>query len=244
MRRLAKACLSGAATAGLLLSQLMPVGCAGPQAHCRVTPQPMSDAGPDIRPYFHDPAGEHSPGRDALVRLLQKRIKYVFVIFNENHSFDNEFGTFPGVNGLYSDGRRPRSAADTPGFTQTYTDLVNGKTVTVQPFLIGPGQNSTVVDSVDHSHRGLATKIDTVNGTPRMDRFAYDEYTRFAREGGTANNAKGTQYARLVMSYIDCDTIPFFWKWASRLHDLRQYLCDGGHALDPKRDRHDRRPVG
>ena len=46
-----------------------------------------------------------------LARLLQAQVKYVFVIFNENHSFDNEFGTFPGVNGLYSDGTSPRSAA-------------------------------------------------------------------------------------------------------------------------------------
>ncbi len=26
----------------------------------------------------------------------------------------------------------------------------------------------------------------------------------------------GTQFARLVMSYIDCDTIPFFWQYANR----------------------------
>ena len=94
-----------------------------------------------------------------LVKLLRQRIKYVFVIFNENHSFDNEFGTFPGVNGIYSDGMKPRSPGDTPGFTQTYTD-VSGVKVTVQPFKIGPAQNSSVVDSVDHSHTGFAKKID------------------------------------------------------------------------------------
>jgi phospholipase C len=202
------------ATASLLLFQVTPAACAGPQARPMVTAQPVSTAGRDIRRYFNDPAGVRRIERDALVRLLRKKIKYVFIIFNENHSFDNEFGTFPGVNGIYSDGRKPRSPADTPGFTQTYTDLISGKSVTVRPFLIGPGQNSTVVDSVDHSHLGLATKMDTVNGTPRMDKFAYEEYQRFAKNGGTANNAKGTQYARLVMSHIDCNTIPFFWKWA------------------------------
>ena len=49
-----------------------------------------------------------------------------------------------------------------------------------------------------------------------MDKFAYDEYTRFASKGGAANDAEGKQFARLVMSHIDCDTIPFFWQWASR----------------------------
>ena len=215
MRRLAEPCLSAAATASLLLSLVMPVACAGPQARPMVTAQPVINVGPDIRRYFNDPVREHGRDRDALVKLLREKIKYVFVIFNENHSFDNEFGTFPGVNGLYSDGLKPRSSVDTPGFTQTYTDLISGKTVTVRPFLIGPGQNSTVVDSVDHSHKGLATKIDIVHGTPQMDKFAYDEYHRFAEIGGTGNNAKGTQYARLVMSHIDCDTVPFFWKWAS-----------------------------
>ena len=98
-----------------------------------------------------------------LVTLLRQRIKYVFVIFNENHSFDNEFGTFPGVNGIYSDGLKPRSAAGTPGFTQTYTDHKR-RDRHGPPFRIGPEQNSSVVDSVDHSHTGLAKKIHVVNG--------------------------------------------------------------------------------
>ena len=178
-----------------------------------VTAQP--GIGPDFEKHFNDPIREPKLSQREVTELLQKRIKYVFVIFNENHSFDNEFGTFPGVNGLYSDGQRPRSAANTPGFTQTYTD-VNRLTISVQPFKIGPDQNSTVVDSVDHSHTGLTTKINIISGVAKMDKFAYDEYTRFAKNGGAANIAKGTQFARLVMSHIDCDTIPFFWQWASR----------------------------
>src|SRR3974377_1539617 len=152
--------------------------------------------------------------QDQMTALLRAQIKYVFVIFNENHSFDNEYGTFPGANGLYSDGVNPRSAANTPGFTQTYTD-VSGATVTVQPFLIGPMQNSTVVDSVDHSHTGLAAKIHVVNGVAQMDQFAADEYTRFASKGGSANAAEGTQFARLVMAHIDCAPLPFFCVRAS-----------------------------
>jgi phospholipase C len=168
-------------------------------------------------------AGINSPGQDPVLsklqiaQLLQKKIKYVFVIFNENHSFDNEYGTLPGVNGLYADASgNARSAANTPGFNQTYTDLISGATVTVQPFLIGPAQNASSVDSVDHSHTGLAKKIHVVNGAAQMDQFALDEYSRFATAGGAANNAKGTQFARLVMSHIDCNTIPFFWQWATR----------------------------
>ncbi len=227
MKIFTKFCLAAAVAASLLLSLVIPASFAASQGEDKcgwdkewqkdpgVAGQPRSDAGQDIQPYCSNPDGEHRLPQKDLVQLLRKRIKYVFVIFNENHSFDNEFGTFPGVNGLYSDGLKPRSAANTPGFTQTYVDLISGQTITVQPFRMGPQQNSTVVDSVDHSHTGLATKLDVVNGAPRMDKFAYDEYQRFAKNGGIANNAKGTQFARLVMSHIDCDTIPFFWTWAS-----------------------------
>ncbi len=179
-----------------------------------VTLQPR-DSGLRQNPYLDEPGDDPVLPPQAMAKLLQKKIKYVFVIFNENHSFDNEFGTFPGVNGLYADAHGPRPAAKTPGFTQTYTDA-NGQTVVVQPFRIGPDRNSNVVDSVDHSHGGLAQKLDVVNGEPTMEGFARREYSRFAPPGATAaQQAKGTQFARLVMSHVDCDTVPFFWQWAS-----------------------------
>jgi len=184
-----------------------------PSPRRMVTLQP--EPGAAISPYVVDPATEPPMSRPALIRLLRTKIKYVFVIFNENHSFDNEFGTFPGANGLYSDGSHPRDAAHTPGFTQTYSG-VDGKPVTVTPFRLGPEQNATVVDSVDHTHPGLAKKLDVQHGVAAMDGFAAEEYGRFASKGGDANIAMGTQFARLVMSYIDCDTIPFFWQYASR----------------------------
>jgi phospholipase C len=185
------------------------------QAIPSVTAQP--GVGPDIRPYFNNPAKDPELPPSEMVKLLQENIKYVFIIFNENHSFDNEYGTFPGVNGVYSDGLRPRSAGNTPGFTQTYIDLHTGTKVTVRPFRIGPEQNSSAIDGADHVHTAVAEKIDVdpATGVARMDKFAYEEYNRFASLGGAANEAEGTQFARVVMAHIDCDTIPFFWQWAS-----------------------------
>jgi phospholipase C len=175
-----------------------------------VTLQPPG--GPDVKAYLSDPASDPPLSADQLQALVQQKIRYVFVIFNENRSFDSEYGTFPGANGLYSDGQVARPA---PGAAQTYTDL-EGNRVTVAPFRIGPAENANVVDSVDHSHTGLARKIDVVDGTARMDGFARDEYTRLAPPGATAaQQAKARQYARLVMAHVDCDTIPFFWRWAS-----------------------------
>src|SRR5208282_5078568 len=129
-----------------------------------VTTQP--EPTPDVAPYFvsdSDPRWSSAEWSKEDIAALRQKIKYVFVIFNENNSFDHEYGTFPGANGLYSDGQNPRSAANTPGFYQTYTD-VNGSVHTVSPFRLGPQQNSTFVDSVDHSHTGLAAKLNTVGG--------------------------------------------------------------------------------
>ena len=180
-----------------------------------VTLQPAGGPGP--AKLINDPAADPKLSTAQLTKLIQNRVKYVFVIFHENHSFDNEYGTFPGVNGLYSDGQNARSAANTPGFVQTYNDA-NGLTVSVQPFKIGPAQSANVVDSVDHGHTGLAKKLAVLNGTPQMSGFAQDEFTGKAGAAPAAGSAaykKGAQFANLVMSHVDCDTIPFFWQWAS-----------------------------
>jgi phospholipase C len=181
------------------------------------TAQP--DPSQDVTPYFvgeTDPHWSSAEWSKQDIETLRQKIKYVFVIFNENRSFDHEYGAFPGVNGLYSDGKNPRSAADTPGFTQSYLDTVTGKTVTVEPFLVGPQQNASFKDSTDHSHKSLAAKLDVKNGIPQMDKFAEVEWRDYAKPGSAEGEKQGTQFARLVMAHIDCDTIPFFWLYASR----------------------------
>ena len=178
-----------------------------------VTAQPTP--GPAVAPYFVDPASEKAMPRDQVIALLRKKVKYVFVVFNENHSFDNEFGTFPGANGIYADGHGKRDAAHTPGFTETVT-AKDGSTFTVSPIRLGPAQNASFRDSVDHSHTGLAHKLDVTDGTPRMDHFAQADYDRVAKPGDAKLDKMGRQFAQLVMSHIDCDTIPFFWSYANR----------------------------
>jgi phospholipase C len=209
MKRNLKSATALVAAASLLQPALL-VGAAAQNASL-VTAQPNPPQA--VVPYYNP--NPNTVPYENIIPLLQQQVKYVFVIFNENHSFDNEYGTFPGVNGIYSDGINPRSPANTPGFTQTYQD-VNGNTVTVQPFLLGPKQNSTFRDSVDHSHTGLATKINVVDGMAQMNQFSFDEYYKYAKAGNVASQKEGTEFARVVMSHIDCNTIPFFWQYASR----------------------------
>ena len=50
------------------------------------------------------------------IELLRQKVKYVFVIFHENKSFDHYFGTYPGANGLFEAPARATPANKTPSF--------------------------------------------------------------------------------------------------------------------------------
>ena len=177
----------------------------------------------------------------AKLALLQKNVKYVFVLFQENRSFDHHFGTFPGADGLFS-----KPAGQTPGSSQPIVDT-NGQVGTISPFLIprysGDANGGTVylnpedIDSVDHSHSGLVNSIDYRNGVTRNDRYALNEEGLTTDINGNivsiktmaAPTANPTllqkQRAELVVSHVDCDTVPFLWQYADRFA-----LLDNFHA--------------
>ncbi|HWA82392.1 MAG TPA: alkaline phosphatase family protein, partial [Fimbriimonadaceae bacterium] len=146
-------------------------------------------------------------------QLLRKRVKHVFILYQENRSFDHYFGTFPGAEGLFS-----HPAAQTPGFNQTFIG-VDGKTRTIHPFRIGPAQYAADTADVDHSHGAIVAKMNVVRGEPKMNRFAWVEERKHAKTGNPSLSA--VQYGELTMAYVDGDTIPFLWRWASRFT-----LCD------------------
>ncbi|HQT40109.1 MAG TPA: alkaline phosphatase family protein, partial [Acidocella sp.] len=120
----------------------------------------------DVAPYVVAAAHEPHLSAAQMTSLIRHHIKYVFVIYQENRSFDSYFGTYPGADGLYS---QPASA--TAGFTQPITN-VDGSTGTIQPFLIGPAQYAADTDDIDHSHPLTTAKMDVVNGAALMDHFA------------------------------------------------------------------------
>jgi phospholipase C len=161
----------------------------------------------------------------AMVELLQKKVKYVFVFYQENRSFDSYFGTFPGAEGLYS-----HPAAQTPGFTQ---ELVNtdGSVTTIQPFRIGPSDtcpNSKVngtlspatcyaadTDDIDHSHPRMVAKMDMQNNVPLMDKFADIEELKYYTPPALPS-LQAKQMGELAMAHEDCDTVPLLWGYADK----------------------------
>jgi len=176
-----------------------------------------------VNRYFISPDREPHVSQEALLESLQKNVKYVFVIYQENRSFDSYFGTFPGAEGLFS-----HPAAQTPGFTQELVNT-NGSVTTIQPFRIGPNDKcpkSTVngvptttcyaadTDDIDHSHPRIVAKMDIQNSTPLMDKFAVTEELKYSPTGNPSLKAK--QFGELAMAYEDCDTVPLLWGYADK----------------------------
>ncbi len=182
-----------------------------------VIAQPMQTAGSPYAQFFRNPASDPQVSQTQLINALRKRVKYVFVLFQENRSFDHYFGVFPGANGLLSDGVNFRPPANTPGFVQNFTD-VNGNPAQQLPFLIPYGMHPMDLDDIDHSHARMAMKMDLPNGTgtPKMDMFSQVEYLKYASPGNAAANLKAQEFGELAMGYVDCNTIPFLWNYAAR----------------------------
>lgn len=146
----------------------------------------------------------------ATIAALRKRVKYVFVLYQENRSFDSYFGTFPGADGIYSN-----VPSATPGFSQEI-EKTDGTSGPISPFRIGPAQYAADTDDVDHSHHRLIAKIHVVDGSPRMDQFALTEERKHIAPGATLPTLAAKQYGELTMAYEDCDTVPLLWNYAHR----------------------------
>jgi len=169
------------------------------------------------------------------IELLRHKVKYVFVIFHENESFDHYFGTYPGANGLFSAPHGATPANATPSFMQKYLDT-SLHTVTISPFLMPQAVTTTggqVVPvypadliSVDHSHQGMANSlhVDPATGVAANDRYAMDQESLTTDASANIVTKTGVaatsitlaqkQKAETDISHIDCDTIPFMWHWA------------------------------
>jgi phospholipase C len=168
--------------------------------------QPNPDL--EIAPHVTDAKIDAASKTPEIIKLLRERVKYVFVVFQENRAFDQMFGTFPGAHGLFS-----QSESKTPGFTQPILDT-NGNYITVQPFRVGQAEDAWDLDDMSHSHSSLVEKMNVINCNPSMDHFALVEESLQFTTAVPTETAK--QFGELTMAYIDGNTIPFLWYYASR----------------------------
>lgn len=131
---------------------------------------------------------------DTLVQALRARVKHVFVIYQENHTFDNYFGSYPGAENLAS------PLARSHGFRQY--DPIGKQWVTpfriTDPDTAGPSQARAVLEA-------------KMNGGA-MDRFVAEQERTSAQDYTSAADRQAV--GLLTMSFYDCDTIPYLWKYA------------------------------
>lgn len=213
--------LSGAATVALVTSSTSALAAPLP-AMQQAQPQAAAQSGLTLQ---------------QKVALLQQHVKYVFVIFHENESFDHYFGTFPGANGLFSAPIGYTPANQLSNFVQHYLDT-SLNNVTQSPFLMpqavqvgGYGSAGAIVPiypadevSVDHSHQGMANALHVTGGVAANDRYALDQEGLTTNGAGTIVKSSGAaptsvtlaqkQTGETDLSHVDCDTIPFMWSWA------------------------------
>ncbi len=191
--------LSGFLASGLIaLATLAPVALA---SH-------ISDPPPKAaQPYLvtHEP---HLSSAQMAIQL-RRHIRYVFVLYQENRSFDSYFGTYPGADGVYS-----QPADQTPGYTQRIIG-VSGKIETIHPFGIGPSQHAADTDDIDHSHPIMFAKMHIVGSQPRMNRFALEAERKYWKSGAHPS-LMAKQMGELAMAHEDCNTSPSLWRYADR----------------------------
>ena len=138
------------------------------------------------------------PTPQALDALLHRRIKHVFVIYQENRSFDSEFGTFPNANGIWS------ALAQTHGFTQI--DPVTHRKVT--PFRL-------TEPDVYYESNDRDVQLQAFNGW-RMDRFVGAQGAAVLKYEKHATPQQRFSVGALSMYHVDCATIPYLWAYAKR----------------------------
>jgi phospholipase C len=145
-----------------------------------------------------------APTGGAIVRdasgVNKNAIGHIIVIIQENHSFDNLYGTFPGANGIENARKAPKQVDAQGKVYDTLPQPLNdyaGRTPDTrfpanlpnEPFVLNKFVKLT--DSFGSAEHEYYTQQMMANGG-RMDRYA--------ALGGTAG---------LVMGYWDTSTLPF-----------------------------------
>jgi phospholipase C len=140
-----------------------------------------------------------------LVQGLHKKIKHIFIIFQENHTYDNYFGTYPGSENLGT------KLAKTHGFSQFDAVAKQEQTVfkITNPDVLGPDQDRYVLEN-------------KFAGGKMNDFLAGEELDNIKNFGVKPKIAR--QYGLTTMAIYDCDTIPYLWMYAKNFTLLDHYF--------------------
>jgi phospholipase C len=133
------------------------------------------------------------PAQTVSIARLRAHVKHVFIIYQENHTFDNYFGTFPGADNLTT------AEAQAHGYRQW--DPIGKAWVT--PFRITDPDTS----GASQARAVVEAKMDG----GRMDRFVAVQEQKSLKDYSPAD---ARRVGLITMSFYDCDTLPYLWKYA------------------------------
>ncbi len=166
----------------------------------------------------------------ALVSLVQQRVKHVFVIVQENHTFDNYFGLYPGTAG--------QTVENLASATAQADDCVPDPEAGAcqRPFLITTNKTNT-------THYVAAAPDITGGSNSRFgQQYAIDggKMDGFLNENETSNPATAMatplpanptpaqvaahNNALNIMTTYDCDTVPYLWYYAKNFALFDHYF--------------------
>ena len=140
------------------------------------------------------------------------KIQHLIFIVQENHSFDNYFGMYPGANGLLSNVSIPLDTNDTSlGYIQPYhlsaTVPVSIVGDELPPGVTDPEDLAVISDASTSTYHIISQSIgQDILHSAAAAREAYDDgkMDGFVKAVGTT----------LTMGYYDRSDIPYYWDYA------------------------------
>lgn len=138
-----------------------------------------------------------------VLRKAKEKIKHIVVIMQENRSFDNYFGTYPGADGV----------ANAPVATAPFTCGVAPNTVTI-PANYRPEHYSRTTEG-DYPHFQISAKdiLGAIGDTGALPITAYLANAVKNGDGGNPDNCSESTLHEVV-GYHTAAEIPNYWKFA------------------------------
>ena len=146
----------------------------------------------------------------------ESKIEHLIFIVQENHSFDNYFGTYPGVNGLSSDAAIPFDPNETSlGYVRPFHLNVS------QPIMIwGDELPPGVADPDDIQQVNSSTPFHLESESIGRDLSHAWTIAHEAYDNGKMDGFVAAEGSILTMGYYDRSDIPYYWDYAN------QYVLD------------------
>src|ERR1700730_8383625 len=158
----------------------------------------------------------------ATEKFQMANIKHLVIVMMENHSFDEYFGTFPGVSGFFD---------QSPAFAQPWGNDADGRPMALYPWRMSTF-TSEASDTFMCQHQWF-TMHQSVNPS--------STYNQQSPNNSDVNNmmgfyeAQGQNASPPLMGYYLPDDIPYHWALASNFALCDNYFCSALSATDPNR---------